>query len=42
MEKFFKEQLAALAENGDYDSSNITDRYNFKKLVILFIVLIMG
>ena len=42
MEKFFKEQLAALAENGDYDSSNITDRYNLKKLVILFIVLIMG
>ncbi|XP_028414879.1 uncharacterized protein LOC114537959 [Dendronephthya gigantea] len=27
MEKFFKEQLRGLVENGDYDSSSITDRY---------------
>ena len=27
MEQFFKQQLAILVENGDYDS-NITDRYN--------------
>ena len=42
MEKFFKEQLAVLAGGGGYDSSNTTDRYNLKTLVILFIVLIMG
>ena len=28
MENFFKEQLTNLVENGEYDSSDITDRYD--------------
>ena len=28
MEQFSKQKLAILVENGDYDSSNITDSYN--------------
>ena len=34
MDKYFKQQLTSLVEDGDYNSTDETDRYNLLKLEV--------